>query len=38
MAESIKEMVEEINVFCEDHKDVLANTKDFLLALQSLLG
>lgn len=31
-------MVEEIRVFCEDHKDVLDDMKEFRVALQGLLG
>ncbi|KAF5329777.1 hypothetical protein D9619_009139 [Psilocybe cf. subviscida] len=37
LAGNIKEMVNEINTFCEDHQDVLANMKDFCMALQGLL-
>ncbi|KAF5318116.1 hypothetical protein D9619_012242 [Psilocybe cf. subviscida] len=38
VAENIKEMLDEITTFCEDNEDVLADVKDFLLALQGLLG
>ena len=31
-------MVEEIRVFCEDHKDALDDMKEFRLALQGLLA
>ncbi|KAF5329413.1 hypothetical protein D9619_009140 [Psilocybe cf. subviscida] len=37
VAGNIKEMLDEINTFCEGHKDVLANMKDFCVALQGLL-
>ncbi|KAF5319447.1 hypothetical protein D9619_008435 [Psilocybe cf. subviscida] len=37
VAEDIKEMVEEIRVFCEGHIDGLDNMKDFCLALLGLL-
>lgn len=34
----INEMVHEIEVFYEDHKDVLDEMKDFDVALKDLLG
>lgn len=37
VAEEIKEMVEEICVFCEHHENALADMKDFRLAMQSLV-
>ncbi|KAF5315201.1 hypothetical protein D9619_007276 [Psilocybe cf. subviscida] len=37
VAEDIKEMVEEIRVFCEDHQNVLSSVDDFRSALESLL-
>ncbi|KAF5319319.1 hypothetical protein D9619_008386 [Psilocybe cf. subviscida] len=38
VAEEIKDMVEKIEVFYQDHQDVLDNMKNFHLALQGLLG
>ncbi|KAF5319331.1 hypothetical protein D9619_008384 [Psilocybe cf. subviscida] len=36
VAGDIKEMVEDIRLFCEDHKDILEDMTDFGLALQGL--
>lgn len=38
VAKDIKEMMEEIMVFCDDNKESLNNMKDFRLALQDLLA
>lgn len=38
VAEDIKEMVGEINAFCDIHKGTLDNMKDFHFALLVLLG
>ncbi|KAF5319470.1 hypothetical protein D9619_008400 [Psilocybe cf. subviscida] len=38
VAADIKEMVQEIKVFCEDHKDALDDMNDFRVALQGLLA
>ncbi|KAF5319167.1 hypothetical protein D9619_008416 [Psilocybe cf. subviscida] len=38
VAEDIKELVEEIKVFCDGHKEALNNMKDFRLAIHGLLG
>ncbi|KAF5319505.1 hypothetical protein D9619_008402 [Psilocybe cf. subviscida] len=38
VAEDVKEMLEEIKIFCERHKDSINDMKDFCLALQCLLG
>jgi hypothetical protein len=37
-AEDIKEMLEEIEVFCDENKDALGDMTDFHLALQGLLA
>ncbi|KAF5329773.1 hypothetical protein D9619_009135 [Psilocybe cf. subviscida] len=38
LAEDIKEIVHEIEVFCQDHKDALDGMKDFRLAVLGLLA